>query len=170
MGQKVLFIFVPIITFNTTKIQIFLDIFEFPWIVYVFILHWKPNKYEKLIHTLKISACCFLTWLSFAPLELKNNGQLEHGNEFSGIIPCAVLMWRFNQKVLHKLWPHMSHLQRLCMLYLCAFNACGVPKDRLHSSHCSGVWFSCLTLMCSSKLLPLVKVLLHSWHWSRRAY
>ena len=117
-----------------------------------------------IIQTLNKSACCFLTWLSLAPFELKNNGQWLQGMEPSGIIPCDADMCLLSQNVLHKLCPHISHLLLLCILYLWAFRACGVPKALLHSSHCSGVLFSCFTFMCSSKLLPLVKIFLQLGH------
>ena len=117
-----------------------------------------------IIQTLNKSACCFFTWLSLAPFELKNNGQWLQGMEPSGIIPCDADMCLLSQNVLHKLCPHISHLLLLCILYLWAFRACGVPKALLHSSHCSGVLFSCFTFMCSSKLLPLVKIFLQVGH------
>ena len=106
-----------------------------------------------IVQTLKRSACCFLTWLSLAPLELKNNGQWLQGMEPSGIIPCEADMCLLSQNVLHKLWPHISHLLLLCILYLWAFRACGVPKALLHSSHCSGVLFSCFTFINVSSVV-----------------
>ena len=81
-----------------------------------------------IVQTLNKSACCFLTWLSLAPFELKNNGQWLQGMEPSGIIPCEADMCLLSQNVLHKLCPHISHLLLLCMLYLWSFRACGVPK------------------------------------------
>ena len=80
-----------------------------------------------IIQTLNKSACCFLTWLSLAPFELKNNGQWLQGMEPSGIIPCEADICLLRQNVLHKLCPHISHILVLCILYVWGFRAYGVP-------------------------------------------